>query len=174
MSELYKSILSKGSKMDFHLIPMKKTRKKPKTGDVFVVQPIEGVYYYGKVIISKYRSEYEMYNEMPLIYIYDEFSTKIKMPQSLEKILIAPLITNYGPWTHGYFQTVGNIPVSEEEKNLDCGFFSFSYMDKNKNNPFYRNIHGTRIDYVPQFNAPFGLYSYKGVNYELCKALGIE
>ena len=78
--------------MDFHLIPMKKTRKKPKTGDVFVVQPIEGVYYYGKVIISKYRSEYEMYNEMPLIYIYDEFSTKIKMPQSLEKILIAPLI----------------------------------------------------------------------------------
>ena len=40
MSELYKSILSKGSKMDFHLIPMKKTRKKPKTGDVFVVQPM--------------------------------------------------------------------------------------------------------------------------------------
>ena len=30
------------------------------------------------------------------------------------------------------------------------------------------------FDYVPQFNAPFGLYSYKGVNYELCKALGIE
>ena len=96
------------------------------------------------------------------------------MPSSLSGILVAPLITNYGPWTQGYFQTVGNIPVSEEEKNLDCGFVSFSYMDKNKNNPFYRNIHGKRLDHVPQFNTSFGLCSYKGVNYELCKALGIE
>ena len=56
--------------MDFHLIPMKKTRKKPKTGDVFVVQPIEGVYYYGKVISDKNKNEYELISGFPLIYIY--------------------------------------------------------------------------------------------------------
>lgn len=39
--------------MNLHLIPIKTSRKKPKTGDVFLVQPINGVYYYGKVISEK-------------------------------------------------------------------------------------------------------------------------
>lgn len=161
--------------MDVHLIPMKKTRKKPKTGDVFVVQPIEGVYYYGKVIISKYRSEYEMYNGMPLVYIYDEFSTKIKMPQSLEKILIAPLITNYGPWTQGYFQTIGNIPVLEKELDSNYGFVTYKASDiVTRKDPLYLDLHGNNIKGEPKYYHLYSLTSYSGINYELCKALGIE
>lgn len=56
--------------MNLHLIPIKTSRKKPKTGDVFLVQPINGVYYYGKVISEKSNSKYELIKDFPLIYIY--------------------------------------------------------------------------------------------------------
>lgn len=53
--------------MNLHLISIKRSNKKPKAGDVFVVQPIDGVYYYGKVIYEKTYSVYEMLNDFPLI-----------------------------------------------------------------------------------------------------------
>ncbi|XEC95216.1 hypothetical protein AB6A23_01140 [Paenibacillus tarimensis] len=34
------------------LIPMKKSRKKPQEGDIFVLQPVENTFYFGKVIES--------------------------------------------------------------------------------------------------------------------------
>lgn len=55
--------------MNLHLIPIKTSRKKPKTGDIFLVQPIKGVYYYGKVISEKNNSKYELIKDFPLIYI---------------------------------------------------------------------------------------------------------
>lgn len=55
--------------MNLHLIPIKTSRKKPKTGDVFLVQPIKSVYYYGKVISEKSNSKYELIKDFPLIYI---------------------------------------------------------------------------------------------------------
>lgn len=75
--------------MNLHLISIKRSNKKPKAGDVFVVQPIDGVYYYGKVIYEKTYSVYEMLNDFPLIYIYDHTTNKLCMPQILDKILIA-------------------------------------------------------------------------------------
>lgn len=160
--------------MNLHLIPIKTSRKKPKTGDVFLVQPIKGVYYYGKVISEKSNSKYELIKDFPLIYIYNQTTTNFELPNFLSNILIAPLITNYSPWTRGYFYTIGNIPVTDEEKNLDCGFKDFPITDFNNECPFFRNIHGKRIDYKPQFNTSFGLCSYKGVNFEICKILGID
>ncbi len=160
--------------MDFHLIPIKRSNKKPKSGDVFVIQPIKGIYYYGKVINEKNHSVYELINDFPLVYIYDHKTKEPCMPESLEKILIAPILTNYSPWTRGYFYTIGNITVTNEEKELDCGFKAFAITDFKNENPFYRNIHGELIDYVPKYSTLFGLNSYKGINYEMCKALGIE
>lgn len=160
--------------MNLHLIPIKVSRKKPKTGDIFVVQPIENIYYYGKVICEKNNGKYELIKDFPLIYIYNNYSTKIELPDKLTDILVAPIITNYGPWTKGYFYTIGNIPITDEEKQMDCGFKDFPITDFKNENPFFRNIYGERIDYEPQFSTSFGLCSYKGVNFEICKALGID
>ena len=33
-----------------YLIPIKKSKKAPQQGDVFVVQPFQNIFYYGKVI----------------------------------------------------------------------------------------------------------------------------
>lgn len=60
-----------------------------------------------------------MLNDFPLIYIYDHPTNKICMSQTLDKILIAPLLTNYTPSSRGYFYTIGNIHVTDSEKQLD-------------------------------------------------------
>lgn len=160
--------------MELHLIPIKRTRNKPKTGDVFVVQPIKGIYYYGKVINDSHKCSTGIELEWPLIYFYNYHSTKIKLPENLTDILIAPILTNHKPWTMGYFYTIGNIPVTELEKNLDCGFKDFPITDFNQEHPFYRNIYGEIIDYIPKYSTRFGLSSYMGVNYDICKVLGID
>lgn len=53
-----------------YLISMKKSRKKPQEGDVFVLQPIKDVFYYGKVIQTNLKSVDSFINGMTLIYIY--------------------------------------------------------------------------------------------------------
>ncbi|WP_285946519.1 immunity 26/phosphotriesterase HocA family protein [Thomasclavelia cocleata] len=160
--------------MRFQLIPIKRSNQVPKKGDIFVVQPIENIYYYGKVIDDLHKCVYGIESAWPLIYIYNNCSTKIELPDKLTDILVAPIITNYGPWTKGYFYTIGNIPITDEEKQMDCGFKDFPITDFKNENPFFRNIYGERIDYEPQFSTSFGLCSYKGVNFEICKALGID
>ena len=45
--------------MNLHLIQIKRSNKRPKAGDIFVVQPMEGIYYYGKVI---YEKTYRIFN----------------------------------------------------------------------------------------------------------------
>ncbi|MCM1124246.1 MAG: hypothetical protein NC416_16815 [Eubacterium sp.] len=53
-----------------YLISMKKSAKKPQEGDVFVLQPINDVFYYGKVIQTNLKSVDSFINGMTLIYIY--------------------------------------------------------------------------------------------------------
>lgn len=159
--------------MNLHLIPIKRSRKKPKTGDVFVVQPVKGMYYYGKVINESHKCNYGISSNWPLLYFYKEHSTTIKMPEQLSTILLAPVITNYTPWSMGYFYTIGKIPVTDEEKNLDCGFVDYPLLDNEQKQPFYRNIQGEEIQHKPLYTTRFGLSSYRGINYDICKTLKI-
>ncbi len=49
------------------LIVMKKSRKAPQEGDIFVVQPFAGIFYYGKVIQTNISSKDSCVNGMLLI-----------------------------------------------------------------------------------------------------------
>ena len=53
------------------LIAMKKSSKKPQEGDVFVLQPVIGKFYFGKVIQTDLKSLDSFINGMTLIYIYN-------------------------------------------------------------------------------------------------------
>jgi hypothetical protein len=58
------------------MIQMNKSRKKPCIGDVFVLQPIQGIFYYGKVIKTDLQSYDSFVRGMFLLFIYDCCSTK--------------------------------------------------------------------------------------------------
>lgn len=60
------------------LIKMNPSRKRPKDGDVFVIQPVESIYCFGIVVRTKVPSKDPMINGGSLIYIYKYFSKEMK------------------------------------------------------------------------------------------------
>lgn len=150
------------------LIAMRKSLKNPQEGDVFVLQPMKDTFYFGKVIQTNVQSTDSFINGMVLIYIYECWSFEKKVPQGLEskKFLIAPMVVNYQPWRKGYFETIGNIGVLPNEKNIE---FAFWNVLKDK----YVDISGKEVDYKPLISGIYGLASYGAVGKEVQKAISM-
>ena len=152
-----------------YLISMKKSRKKPQEGDVFVLQPMEGVFYFGKVIQTNLKSLDSFINGMTLIYVYRFFSNAKEMPYALEneELLIPPIVVNHQPWAKGYFEMIGNVGVSEKERNVDFAFWDVlrrKYVDITTAQPIV-------LKKEPKYQSIFGLGSYGVVGKEVHKAL---
>ena len=145
---------------------MKKSSKAPQEGDVFVLQPISDIFYYGKVIRTNLKSVDSFINGMTLIYIYKYCSINKGIPLGLEneEFLIAPIIVNNQPWQKGYFETVGNVGISEKDKVAD-----FAFWDVLKEE--YVDINGQVIGSKPKYKSIYGLGSYGIVGKEVQKAI---
>ncbi|MBE6754655.1 MAG: hypothetical protein E7559_09980 [Ruminococcaceae bacterium] len=155
--------------MSKQLIAMHKSRKKPCVGDVFVLQPFSGTFYFGKVIQSDLQSDDSFIRGMFLVYIYDYSSTKKEIVTDFENsdFLIAPMIINTQPWLKGYFETIGNIPVTVQERNVEYGFWDV--IKKH-----YVDIKGNVLDSPPKYHSIYGLGSYGIITKEVFKALGSD
>lgn len=153
--------------MDYtQLITMKKSRTRPNTGDVFVIQPHPGVFYYGKVILSNVVSKDSFVNGMYLIYLYDYMTNEIDIPHSFDEceLLISPMVVNKQPWIKGYVETVGNKTITSREENMDYGFFDVIKQ-------VYVDINGDIIEKEPSNHSMFGLGSYASLAKEVYKAI---
>ncbi|NTW71791.1 MAG: hypothetical protein HGA49_06060 [Eubacteriaceae bacterium] len=148
------------------LIAMKKVRSKPSEGDVFVIQPKEGTYYYGKVILTNIKSKDSFINGMSLVYIYNKVSSQKNAIEGVEDndLLIPPIIVNNQPWQKGYFETVGNVGITENEMNVDFGFWDTL---KKK----FVNCNGDELLKKPKYWTHYGLGSFGVVGKEVQKAL---
>lgn len=106
------------------LIPLTLSRKRLREGDVFLLQPLPGTFYCGKIVRLKVASRDSFVNGMSLIYIYDRRVPGRGVPADLDAapLLIPPVVINRLPWSRGYFETVGNLPVTERERRLSFGF----------------------------------------------------
>ncbi|PTX47371.1 immunity protein 26 of polymorphic toxin system [Melghirimyces profundicolus] len=148
------------------LVKMNPSRKRPKPGDVFVIQPKKGVYYYGRVIRTKMPNKNPMMRGWNLIYIYKVPTEKIVMPDQLNErgLLIPPKIVNNQGWLKGYFQTIGSIPLQEEDYVKDYGFwdaFTKTFVDEE----------GNKLDFKPKMYSDYGVGSYGSVAYDVQQAL---
>ena len=151
--------------MEFDLlIKMESSRKRRKEGEVFVIQPFAKSFYYGKVIRTKIPSKNLMVEGMNLIFIYKNHSNKMDIPKELNsnELLIPPQIINNQGWLKGYFQTIDIQSVSEEERNIDFGFWDIKIKD-------YVNEEGTRLNHIPAIYEDFGVGSYGSVGYSVKK-----
>lgn len=135
-------------------------------GDIFVLQPILGTFYYGKVIKTDLQSYDSFIRSMFLVFIYDYYSSKKEIVYDLEtnNLLIAPQIINKQPWLKGYFETIGNVGVTTWENNIDMGFWDILRER-------YVDINGTPLDVPPKVSSIYGLGSYGIVSKEVYKAL---
>lgn len=148
------------------LLVLKKTRKKPKEGDIFVLNPKRDLYCYGKIIEVGVKSKDSFVNGMYLIYLYDYFSKtkELKVELDVDNLLIPPMVVNTQLWLKGYAETLSNIEVSEKERNLEFGFWDIG-------REIYVNINGDKIDNIPKLISLFGLGSYGIVGKEIQKVI---
>lgn len=156
LSEDVREKLEKLYKSDYQLNLIKRKRKEINEGDVFVLSPKEGLYFYGKVLEAKTNYIHKdsfMYGQY-VIFIFKCKTNSISMENfkpNYGELLIPPAIVDKGYWTQGLFYTIGNIPLTEEEKNLDYGFYSAMFGE------FFK-ADGTLINKKPK------IYGLKGIS----------
>lgn len=135
---------------------------------MFCIQPLRGVFYFGKVIMVNIEHPSLLLNGKMLIYIYDVCSDdQYSIPELNENhILCAPMIINEVPWRKGYFKNVGNMEVLDSEKQLDYGFAHMESVNKK-----YFDINDNVMDHVPHYCGVYGLASYRAVGGEIHKVI---
>ena len=148
------------------LIPLTPSRKRLREGDVFLLQPIPGTFYCGQIIRLKVESRDSFVNGMSLIYIYDRRVPDRGVPAYLDAapLLIQPVVINRLPWSRGYFETVGNLPVTERERRLSFGFWDTVRKR-------FVDAGGNPLAKEPLYWTDYGLASYAVVGMLVQRAL---
>ncbi|MCX7569509.1 immunity 26/phosphotriesterase HocA family protein [Tumebacillus sp. DT12] len=146
-----------GFRIPTELVRIELSSKRPREGDVFVFQPHEGVYYYGRVMRTKLESKSSTIKGKNLVYLYNLHSHTQEMPDrqalSPDNLLIAPHVVTASPWLNGYFKTIGNYPVQEQEFSKDTGFRVHRTGD-------LVDVEGNPLDFEPRMTAPFTTQEY--------------
>lgn len=98
---------------------LKKTKRKPEAGDIFVFQlePLPDKYFFGRVVATDTTIGNIKEIGVVLIYLYRNFSIdKTNIPSlKTSDLLVPPIGTNTLAWTRGYFETVTSGVNSKED-----------------------------------------------------------
>ena len=147
------------------LIVQEKSNKKPKKGDVFVLNPGQGVFCFGKVVKTNVVSRDSFVNGMNLVFIYDYFSQTDKMPEDLESLeILSVQVINNQLWRKGFAKNIAVSEVTERDTNTDYGFWDTV-------NQVYVDLSGSPMDHIPKYKGIYGLGSYGSIGKEIHKAL---
>lgn len=107
---------------------LKPSRKRPQPGDVFAVQMPDGLYSFGRVI--KMDVPIHAMTGNILIYVFKTRSESADVPRREllrpDQLLLPPLLINRLPWSRGYFEHLGNLPLEDSEVLPVHCFWSFS------------------------------------------------
>ena len=153
---------------------IKKSRSIPKVGDIFLVSPREGIYFYGKVLVANIvRKVPDSFVEgKHVVFIFKGITHEKnidKYKPDYSNLLIPPAIVGDAYWKKGYFHTIANIPLTEEEKKLDFGFYSIHC----KGNFFCKET-GELLDKEPKILGIHGITTISGIGLEIERELIIN
>ena len=147
------------------------SRKATRPGDVFAMQLPDQQFVFGRVVSTEARWTPAIgAGPAILIYIYRGRSVTADIPDraamSVERLLVPPIMTNRRPWSRGYFQTQGNLPLEAGDVLPSHCFLSASrgrYFDEQGNE-------------LPEPVEPVGdhaLHSFRTIDDQVSDALGI-
>lgn len=162
------SLAQTGRVLRMSLAVLKRTRRRPRTGDVFAMAPSDGKYLYGRVVST---------DANPLgagggilIYLYRARSTeKSSVPKLLrEQLLVPPIITNALPWTKGYFEFIENRPLTPMD-SLRQHSFSRAWTSPKQ----YFDEKGNQLAGPVEPVGQWGLHSFQTIDAEISAALGL-
>jgi hypothetical protein len=145
---------------------LRKSRRSPKAGDIFAMLPPDGQYLYGRVVDTD--ANPLGVGGAILIYIYRARSQdKSPVPElTRDALLLPPLMTNRLPWSRGYFEHLEHIALEPADRLPQHCF-------KDCVRKTYRDEHGNRLKKPSGPVGEWGLHSYRTIDDEISKALGI-
>jgi hypothetical protein len=148
-----------------NLAVLKQSRRRLHVGDIFAMQPPDGLFLFGRVI-SVDANPLGVGGGI-LVYIYRARSSeKACIPKLLRgQLLVPPMMTNRLGWSKGYFEFLENQPLGP----MDI-LPQHCFKDSGGR---YFNEHGERLAVAVEPVGGFGLDSYRTIDDEISKALGI-
>ena len=151
---------------EYQLKVIKRKRIIPKTGDVFLVNPVQDLYFYG-IVLKGYVSNNHG-DEQSVIMIFKSKTREQTMDNFIldfDNILIGPCIVEKGYWSRGYFYNIGKIDLTHIK--LDYGFYRIGRGQ-------YCDEYGRELNYIPKYLDAFGISTGTGIAYEITKELIID
>ena len=147
---------------------IKRKRVFPQKGDVFLVNPVEGVYFYGLVL----NAGVKIIPGSDDFYVIAIFKDRIKSIDSVDKnfmpdfnnLLIRISIVGREYWTRGFFY---NVTTCNREIEGTYGFFRIgtcTYVDE----------YGRELSYVPQLVGGWGVATIMGIAIQIQTELIID
>jgi hypothetical protein len=148
-----------------NLAILKKSRRRPIPGDLFVMKPGRGPFLFGRVIRTDANAG--GFPNANLIYIYEFRSTSKEMPPDLraDALLLPPILTNNLPWSRGYFECVGN-------RSLQPGDCLALHCFRDERGWFFDET-GRRLRDPVDPVGEWGLHSYRTIDDAISVVLGI-
>jgi len=147
-----------------NLIRLKKSKELIKTGDIFVLSYKEGLYFYGKVLEANVKHETNsLINGSHVVFIFRNKSHEKNLNDfkaDYNNLLCGPEILTSGYWENGWFETIGNIPLTKEEKKLDYGFFSMETFDRWGT---FKKSNGDILKHIPNLCSYYAVSVYAGI-----------
>lgn len=149
-----------------NLAALKKSRRAPQEGDIFVMQPPDGQFLFGRVIDTNARPFTADWRGV-LIYVYRlRSAVKTPLPELLRgHLLLPPMMTNRLPWSKGYFEHLENRPLLPVDRLPQHCFRDIRGG--------YRDQAGNAVPGPVEPVGVFALKSYRTIDDAISEALGI-
>lgn len=132
------------------------------------MKPPDDLFLFGRVVSTT--AEIGSIKDCVLLYIYRARAATKLAPSELRpgELLVPPMMTNRLPWTKGYFEHLANRPLTSDDV-LRTHCFVRAYA----NPPQYFDESGRRLDGPVDPVGEFGLQSFRTIDDQISKALGI-
>jgi hypothetical protein len=152
----------RGSHEPTNLQTLKRSRRKPQVGDVFVMLPPDDRYLFGRVI----RTDALGPMKALLVYVYSTRAQIKDVPAGLSPtaLLIPPTFTNWLGWVHGRFETIANLPLGPSDVLEQHCFYAAGRYYNEDMQPLPARIEPCGVG---------GLTSYRMLDDLISDALGI-
>jgi len=147
----------------------RRSRKRPRDGDVFVMMPPDEKYVFGRVMGADLPRSRAPMPEATLIYVY-RWRSQWKEPDrdqlNARGLLLPPIFINNLPWSKGYFETIGNSPLRGDDW-LSQHFFWDALRE------VFVDENGRALPAPVEPCDDWALHSYRTFDDALSEALGI-
>ncbi|MBW7877041.1 MAG: hypothetical protein H3C47_13755 [Candidatus Cloacimonetes bacterium] len=153
-----------------NLVFLKKSRKKPVVGDIFVFQLIFEPEQYRFGMVASTTLKMSSCDNVTLVYIYDHLGNrKDDYPEFVKKkLLLPPQAINHLGWSSGFFETVGHLDL---EKHPEYRFPQHHFASFVRPGWYYDELDNRIMNPVEPIGVR-GLGNYRTVEDNVCDKLG--